>query len=204
MTILNKILDEIIDTEGGFVNNPIDRGGPTKYGITLRTLQSYKKGSTINDLKNIDTYLAKDIYYGEYLVMPRINELPEFIHHIMLDMSINHGARNAVKILQKSLRRYGYVTKPDGIIGSKTINLTIEACNNLKNNILVTLVYTRNNFYKNIVINDRSQKIFLKGWLNRSNKFMPDIKNVDKLVNKEIFRKRMEESFRDRTGEQSR
>ena len=30
-----QIIDALIEREGGYVHNPADRGGPTKYGITL-------------------------------------------------------------------------------------------------------------------------------------------------------------------------
>ena len=201
MTEINDILHKIAVAEGGFVDNPIDRGGPTKYGVTLKTLQRYNKGAVLNDLKNMDVEKAKEIFLNNYFIKPKIDKLPEFLHYIMLDMSINHGPINAVKILQNALIKYGYITEPDGYLGPNTNKIAEEACDSLNDNVLITIVNTRNDFYKNIVINDYSQKIFLKGWLNRSNKFMPDIKNVDKLVNKEIFRKRLEEVFRDRTGE---
>ena len=38
-----KIIDGIIKREGGYVNNPTDRGGPTKFGITLTTLGVWRE-----------------------------------------------------------------------------------------------------------------------------------------------------------------
>ena len=43
MNPIDTILDEIIRREGGYVNHPADRGGPTNFGITAQTLGSWRK-----------------------------------------------------------------------------------------------------------------------------------------------------------------
>ena len=57
---IDKILNDIIEREGGFVNHPADKGGPTKYGITTPTLMHYwaykynrSATPTIEDIKNV-------------------------------------------------------------------------------------------------------------------------------------------------------
>jgi|GEM_PF-4548155 len=42
MQTVLTLIDRLIDREGGFVDHPADRGGPTKYGITLRTLSKWR------------------------------------------------------------------------------------------------------------------------------------------------------------------
>ena len=37
-----EIIDGIIKREGGYVDHPADRGGPTKFGITLATLEAWR------------------------------------------------------------------------------------------------------------------------------------------------------------------
>ena len=39
---LQTLIAELIQREGGYVDDPDDRGGPTKYGITLATLQAWR------------------------------------------------------------------------------------------------------------------------------------------------------------------
>ena len=43
MNTIEQILDDILRREGGYVNHPADRGGPTNFGITAQTLGSWRK-----------------------------------------------------------------------------------------------------------------------------------------------------------------
>ena len=79
--------------EGGYVNDPKDPGGETKYGISKR---SYPKV----DIKNLTIDDAKDIYYNDYWLGNKVNTIVESLQSIYFDMSVNMGRRRAVKILQ--------------------------------------------------------------------------------------------------------
>lgn len=63
-----KALEFLFPSEGGYVNNKHDRGGPTNMGITQSTLNSYRKrkGLPYKDVKNITREEAKAIYYDDY------------------------------------------------------------------------------------------------------------------------------------------
>lgn len=56
---IEKYLDELIKREGGYVNNPADRGGATKYGITeaVARTNGYK-----GNMKDLPRDVAKAIY----------------------------------------------------------------------------------------------------------------------------------------------
>ena len=65
-----EIIDHVIDHEGGYVNDPKDLGGETKYGISKRWYPEINiKDLTIDD--------AKNIYYEDYWVPSRAQDLPE-------------------------------------------------------------------------------------------------------------------------------
>jgi lysozyme family protein len=65
MNAIDTILDEIIRREGGYVNHPADRGGPTKYGITAQTLGRWRKldrPATATEVKALTETEARAIY----------------------------------------------------------------------------------------------------------------------------------------------
>ena len=70
MQHINDIAHEILKAEGGIVNDPDDPGGPTNYGVTLKTLK--RLGHDLNqdgrvdiaDLKQLSATRAVQIFYG--------------------------------------------------------------------------------------------------------------------------------------------
>ena len=58
----NKIIEKVLEHEGGYVNDPTDLGGETKYGITKRFYPDV-------DIKN----LTKDVKYSKVARITIIN-----------------------------------------------------------------------------------------------------------------------------------
>ena len=56
---LQVVLDDLIEREGGYVNDPDDPGGETKFGISKRAYPHL-------DIKNLTEEHAADIYYNDY------------------------------------------------------------------------------------------------------------------------------------------
>jgi lysozyme family protein len=118
-------IDEIIEREGEeFTNRPSDRGGPTKYGITQRTLSKYlKRQATIEDVKNLNRSTARQIYTK--LFIEPFNWLPTGkIRKFIEDYAVNSGQDDAIDALQ-----YAAVTKRDGIAGPDTKSKTLNFIN---------------------------------------------------------------------------
>ena len=117
----------VLGFEGGYVNDPADRGGETNYGITAATLESAKvKGwvPTNVTIKNIKLDHAKTIYKRGYWDVIKADSLPDPLDLILFDMAVNHGPGTAVKLLQQSLNsilKVGSSLAVDGIMGPKTI-----------------------------------------------------------------------------------
>lgn len=127
MQTVDKIAREIIQREGGYVNDPDDPGGATKFGVTIHTMRRLGLDLTqdgkvdVQDVKALSENEALEIFKRHYFQKPRIGELPEVIHSSVFDMYVNAGS-NAVKILQKMLRKFDQTISVDGGIGPKTIS----------------------------------------------------------------------------------
>jgi lysozyme family protein len=171
----------VLGFEGGYVNDPADKGGETNYGITTTTLESAKiKGwiPTNVTIKNIKLDHAKTIYKKGYWDVVKADSLPDPLDLIIFDMAVNHGPNTAVKILQQSLNsilKAGNSLVVDGIIGPKTLaavkdvvsmdhNMWLQP-NSLVRYLCIDVLMNRVELYTSIITNNKSQERFFKGWI---------------------------------------
>lgn len=168
----DQMVDDILEREGGFVNIPEDRGGPTNFGVTQRTLAAWRGHEvSVEDVRNMTVDEARNIYRTRYYTRPKIDHLPELIQPKMFDMSINHGPGTAIKLLQEVLNDSGQACSVDGGIGDETIGCAQAAADVMGNALINRLVDRRIAFYEAIVAGDPSQAVFLRGWRRRANEF---------------------------------
>lgn len=184
---------EVINTEGGFVNDPIDSGGATNKGISWKVWTSNASSvlgvqPTLENLAALTNEQAKKIYKSLYWDSVRCGEINDGdLRYLLFDFNVNSGG-NAVKILKRTLNSLGHNLTVNAIMDDETIN----AINNFGD--IVTLYNTykqeRIEFLQEIVnksvtkylekkpnatqqqINSKTQKRFLEGWMNRANKFL--------------------------------
>jgi lysozyme family protein len=173
MITVKEIIDGIIKREGGYVNHPNDRGGPTKYGITQKTFSVYLGyQATIEDVKNLTVEVAYDIYERDYYRGPGIDKLPNDLQSVVTDASVLYGPRRAIKFLQSIVNEAGFgVISVDGALGPNTNRSVTNAYNAMGDFFINAYVEERIMFCERIVANNPSQSVFLKGWTNRANKF---------------------------------
>ena len=114
MIHFDEIIEHVLEKEGGYVNDPTDLGGETKYGITKRFYPDI-------DIKNLTEEQAKEIYRRDYWDKNRVDELPEQLRHIFFDMCVNQGRGTAVKVLQRAANAKGAKLKVDGGMGPATL-----------------------------------------------------------------------------------
>lgn len=128
MKSVNQIIDKLIVDEGGFVDNPKDPGGPTKYGITEKVAREHGYKAEMRDLPES---LARAIYYSDYVIKPGFDKvllLSADIAAELVDTGVNCGQPVAAKFLQLCLNSFNLNGKihadlvPDGDIGPATIN----------------------------------------------------------------------------------
>lgn len=121
-----KILDEIIAREGGYVDDPCDSGGETCFGITKEQAEIF--GYT-NSMRHMPRSTAYEIYATKFWDSVRADEvikLSEPLAAELVDTAVNCGPGRAVVFLQTALNSlnvnedlYSDVAL-DGIMGSMT------------------------------------------------------------------------------------
>lgn len=170
---VDAMIDDILRREGGFVDHPNDRGGPTNFGITLRTLASWRGGNVgRDDVRRLGQAEARTIYKDRYFVKPRIDRLPAAIQPVIFDMCINHGPGTAIKVLQEVVNGISPPCEVDGGVGDETIESAAKALIAAGPKAFVNKIVDRRvALFKAIVANDASQQVFLKGWLRRAEEF---------------------------------
>jgi lysozyme family protein len=159
------------DYEGRVYENvPGDRGGPTKWGVTIGRLATIKgvklpKAGTsaynrlVDDLKALSPDEIKAIYKRDYWDAVRGDDLPPGVDFAVADFGLNSGPSRAAKYLCRCLG------KPQ----SGTLNNdVVQAAHHADLDDLVNAYCdARASFLRGIVASNASQGKFLKGWLNR-------------------------------------
>ncbi len=169
---VRELIEEIIRIEGGYVDHKADKGGPTCFGITIKTLEAWRgKKLTSNDVKNLEKWEAYNIYAKEYYQAPGIDKLPELLQPVAFDMAVNMGPTASIKLIQKVIHRLGTPISIDGKIGPMTAQSAKSACLTCKGHILMDIADARKDYYRDIVARDGSQGVFLAGWINRADLF---------------------------------
>ena len=109
MSSFDRCFAVIVGSEGGYVNDPNDPGGETKFGISKRAYASVNiAGLTTDD--------ARTIYLRDYWNKIRGDDLPIELALLVFDAAVNSGVSRAARWLQTAVR-----VPADGMIGPRTI-----------------------------------------------------------------------------------
>lgn len=117
-------LDLMFGHEGGYVNVKSDRGGPTKYGITHKTLAAARGVASVTpaQVKAMTKAEAVEIYLRSYWSQSGGDLLPSGLDYAAFDFGVNSGPQTAIKKLQAVLQaKKVYAGNIDGHIGEQTI-----------------------------------------------------------------------------------
>ena len=81
--------------EGGYVNDPKDPGGETKWGIS-------KRAHPTLDIKNLTPECACDIYCKDYWLSSGCDDIPWPLCAVVFDTAVNCGVARATQWLRES------------------------------------------------------------------------------------------------------
>jgi len=148
--------------EGGYVNDPDDKGGCTMMGVTIKTYRKFfGKNKTCDDLKHITDEEWLEIFKKGYWDCWKADKIEnQSIAQLCVDMGWGSGTKTAIKKVQECLG-----LKADGIVGP----ITLSALNARPSfGVFRKLWVMRYNWFHQIAKVGNNQK-FLRGWLNRLN-----------------------------------
>ncbi len=155
----DRAFEAVIGVEDGYVDHPLDKGGPTKWGI------SYKSYPYMN-IKDLSVDQAKGIYKRDYWDKLGLDTVRDYnIATEIFDTGVNMGIMASGKITQTALNYLGSNLKVDGLIGPKTL----KELNRYPypRDLVKALNGVQFAEYLDIVKGDFTQKVFARGWLKR-------------------------------------
>lgn len=156
--------DYTLKDEGGYVNHPNDRGGPTNKGITLKTLSTYLgRKATSTDVKNLKNETIRDIYKKKYWDVLNLDKvIDNKIATPIFNIGVLCGPGTVAKYVQEIVG-----VSQDGKFGP----VTLDAINTMDNGVFVPRLCDRlQKRFDEIVRDNPSQKVFANGWRNRANR----------------------------------
>jgi len=172
-----KILIPFIQRwEGGFANDPLDKGGATMAGITIATYRTWcaKNGKAVpetDDLRNITQPQWDDIFTTMYWNRWKASDIhSQSIANILVDWLWTSGSYG-ITIPQRLVR-----VASDGVVGPITLN----AINTQNAKELFSSIRTaRLQYINDICTRTPSNEKFRRGWLNRLNDILYHETNTD-------------------------
>lgn len=166
MNTFDIAFNEVLGFEGGYVNDPNDRGGETRYGISKRSYPDV-------NIESLTIEQAKHIYYRDFwnsknLELSLIDD--ERVSVELFDTAVNMGVSTAAKFLQEALNLMNRNQKDwadlkvDGVVGFNTLKCYKKARKDVLLKALNGLQFCR---YKAICEKDKTQEIYFNGWMKR-------------------------------------
>jgi len=174
MPLFEAFFEDLMEVEGGFVNDSRDSGGATRYGVTEAVA---RKAGYTGPMKDLPLSLAKSIYKAQYWDALRLDDIQNLCPSLCLklaDISVNMGVTQAGFFLQRLLnalnnegKNYPDI-KADGKVGPATIG-TLRKFLTMRREGESVLVKALNclqgGFYISLAERRQKDEAFLYGWL---------------------------------------
>jgi lysozyme family protein len=173
---VDGLIDALIDREGGYVDNPADKGGPTCFGITQAVARANGYAGPMRQFPRSE---AAETYRKLYWLRPRFDEVASRSARLaaeLFDTGVNMGPAVAITFLQRALtalnrngKDYPDLT-PDGRIGPATLSaldtfLSIRGRSSGETALLRALEALQGERYLRLAERRPANEAFLYGWL---------------------------------------
>lgn len=169
----DKIINHIIEIEGGYVDDPSDSGGATNFGITEKVARA---NGYFGDMRDMPRSMAFDIYkekYWDAMRLDQVEKMSSKVAYELADTGINMGVGRATEFLQRSLNalndggKYYPDIKVDRDFGPTTLNTLTHYMSHRKTEVLLkALNCLQGAFYITLAERREKDERFLSGWLD--------------------------------------
>jgi lysozyme family protein len=151
-----KAFEQMLASEGGYVNHPSDPGGRTNLGVTQKVWEEWVgRESNEKEMRSLTPEMVEPLYKRKFWDACKCDEMPSGIDYLVFDFAVNAGPGRSAKILQTAVG-----VTPDGGIGP----MTLAAVNQFSAEELVEkFSQAKEDFYRSL----NTFETFGKGWLNR-------------------------------------
>lgn len=187
-------VSKLLGIEGGYANDPVDHGGATQFGISLRFLRAVGETDLDGDgFADFDLDMDGDIDGRDIRLLTKGDAVWLYLLHfwaplecdsfeppigeMLFDQAVNGGLAAAKKLLQRAINACAAHMPEvvrldvDGKLGGKTrlAMLAVIEHPGLGMPALVEAYREATRArYRAIAASDPNQKKFLRGWLNRA------------------------------------
>jgi len=181
MSHFDKAIKTTLEFEGKFSNDPVDPGGATNWGISLRFLKGvgdldgdgfldgdldHDGDVDIDDIRNMTVAQATKFYRTHFWDKYMYEEIHDYtVAARAFDMTVNMGAIQTGKILQRALNACGNKLLVDGKVGRKTID-AINCTNSIM--LMSEIRQYHAKFYLDLIAAKPAMSKYKKGWLRRA------------------------------------
>ena len=197
-------ISQVLNTEAGFVNDPVDPGGATNRGIAWKTWQAYAQSvlgqdSTLDNLKSLTADGATQIYKSMYWDRIRADEITDGdTRFLFFDFYVN-APKGSVETIQETLNELGESLVVDGRFGQNTLDAINRHADDI--NFYNSFKDNRQGFYDDKIaesvakylekhpnateeeLRKNTKKKYENGWKNRVDEFKDKTNEKSKDVN---------------------
>jgi lysozyme family protein len=167
-----KAFKHVLKVEGGYVDDPSDSGGKTRYGITEKVA---RKEGYAGDMRELPIEFAKEVYKKNYWNVFNADDIDsQLIAEELFDTGVNCGIALPKKWLQENLNVLNNGGKHwndllvDGKVGKKTTT-ALNKCTKMRkgeSRLYKLLNADQTIRYKEITKRNPKNERFMGGWLD--------------------------------------
>ena len=151
-----QAFEQMLASEGGYVNHPSDPGGMTNLGVTKRVWEEWVgRESNEKEMRSLTPEMVEPLYKRKFWDACKCDDMPTGVDYLVFDFAVNAGCGRSAKILQTAVG-----VPADGGIGPITL-AAVKAQDPVEQ--VEKFSQAKEDFYRSL----NTFETFGKGWLNR-------------------------------------